>query len=111
MAVFDNLDGFVRITGAQANSFRDSFAREVVVGEPENGRKKASALRSTNDYIILVEWSGGVLHFEVRLGTGKGSFVAFGPNIVQKHLMDNTVTRFKMSPPIPSYPEYATAAG
>jgi len=109
MAVFDNLDGFVKITGAQADSFRDSFAREVVVGEPENGRKKADSLQSTNDYVILVEWYEGVLHFQVKLGTNEAGFVAFGPNIVKKYLMDNTVTRFKMSPPIPSYPAYAGA--
>ncbi len=110
MKLFKNLDGFVKITGSQAESFKDSFIREVVVQDPKEGLERAIALKESKDYVILIERSKGVISFEVRLETGEGPFVAFGPSLIQRYLMENTVRHLKASPPTHEYAGAGTGA-
>ena len=91
---FDDLDDFVKITGAQADSFKDKFVYDVVARQ-ENGFEKAADLKKSDDYAILLELHQGTLHFQVTTGSGGKSYVAFGPNIIQRY-MNDTVAMLRL---------------
>lgn len=89
---------YLKITGAQADIFRDKFARGAVAKEADGGPERAAMLMAADKYIIKMEQEDGGLHYRVALGQEEDSFVAIGPNLAQR-MLNEAVPLFMIGDP------------
>ena len=105
---FENIDNFIKIRDPQAASLKKQFVNEVVLKHPEGGPERARSLKKADDYAILFELYDGKLNFKVKIGSVGDAYVGFGPDLVQRFLIDS-IPLFNMGMAQMAHPAYAGA--
>lgn len=89
VGLFESWESFARVDGNEGVEMANSFVEDVLAVGDQTDRHLAIALRSADEFIVLAERHEDRLFFQVLIGYGKGTFMAFGPKLVSEVLVEN----------------------
>ncbi len=87
-------DKFLRLRGRAATSFKKDYIERLADMEDF---EQAQLLKDACDYVIFAEVYDEAIHICVGVDTGKGTYVALGPKLVEFHMKKEISRRRRAS--------------
>ena len=83
VGLFDEWESFRKVEGKEGASLATRIMEDILFKGDERQVRAAKAVHEAGHYIVLVERYKGRLFFVLSIGSGRGTCVAIGPNLLR----------------------------